>query len=94
MARYRTKPATVDAVQNTGEWAPVRNWLVELASGGLAFQPGSAPPITRNDDGALRVDTPCGTERAAVGDWVIRDTEHEFWTFTPDLFAELYEKEG
>lgn len=55
MARYVMKPTVVEAVENTGEWAPIIEWLDELVQGTYSVPFGSVPHITRKPDGELMV---------------------------------------
>jgi hypothetical protein len=90
MARYRKKPVQIDAVQNTGEWKPIIDWLDELGAGRVPF--GHRPAITRNpDDGTLNIETLEGTMRADVGDYVICGVQGEFYPCKPDIFEQTYD---
>ena len=90
MPKFRKKPVTVDAIRNDGEWATVRDWLIELNPPfGFAFL--GTPPITRNDDGSLNIATLEGTMRADVGDWIIKGVKGEFYPCKPDIFDAIYE---
>ncbi len=57
MAKYRKKPVVVDAVVNTGVWAPIMAWLDELSGGCMTIPIGARPAITRNTDGSLNIVT-------------------------------------
>ena len=57
MSKFRKRPVVVEAVENKGEWKPIVEWLQSLAGSYFAFQPGTNPPVTRNDDGSLNVRT-------------------------------------
>ena len=89
--KYRKKSVVIEAVRNDGTWAPIRDWLVMLAGGGFAFQPGTSPPITRNSDGVLSIRTAEGTMAGNVGDWIIRGVKGELYPCKPDIFALTYE---
>jgi len=92
MARYRKKPVVIEAMKNEGEWRPVMEWLTMLAGGGFVFQPGQLPPITRNADGSLNIQTPEGVMRADIGDFIIQGIRGEFYLCKPDIFEATYEK--
>jgi hypothetical protein len=89
MARYRKKPIEIDAVRNTGDWAPIIAFLDSVGAARVPF--GHRPPITRNDDGTLNIETPEGVMRADVGDWLIRGIKGEFYPCKPDVFDATYE---
>jgi hypothetical protein len=88
MARFRKLPVEVDAIQNTGEWAPLITWL-QFEVGGVTW---TAPPVTRMPDGTLNVRTLHGWTEAKIGDWVIRGERGDFWPCDPDVFAATYEE--
>lgn len=88
-SRYRKKPVEIDAVLNTGEWAPILEFLDAVGVGRIPF--GHMPHITRNADGTLSIQTLEGVMRADVGDWVIRGVQGEFYPCKPDIFAATYE---
>jgi hypothetical protein len=92
MAKYRKKPVVIEAIRNTGEWRPVVAWLESFGLGGMAFQPGEVPPITRVAGGGLNIGTLEGTMRADVGDWIIRGVKGELYPCKPDIFAATYEE--
>lgn len=89
--KFRKRPVVIDAVCNDGKWPTVRDWMIALRDGGFAFDPGTAPPLVRNDDGSLNIFTREGTMRADVGDYVIRGIAGEFYPCKPDIFAATYE---
>lgn len=86
--RYRKKPLVIEAVQNTGEWAPIVWWLDQI---GYAVPFLGEPAITRRSDGDLVIRTLEGTMRCGVGDWLIRGVKGEFYSCKPDIFAATYE---
>ncbi len=97
--RYRKRPVEVYAIRNEGEWVPILEWLDAVTGtkypgtrnpdGSLRL--GGRPPITRNDDGSLNIQTPEGTMRAEVGDWVIQGVQGEFYPCKPAIFQATYE---
>lgn len=91
MSKFRKKPVVIEAINNEGEWAPIRDWLVELAAGGLAFAPLTSPPVTRNKDGSLNIATAEGVMRGDVGDWIIQGVKGELYPCKPDIFVATYE---
>lgn len=94
MKRYRKKPVEVRAVQNSGEWKPIMDWLDQLAGGVLRVPFGSLPAVTRNDDGSLNIETLEGTMRGEVGDWLICGVKGEMYPCKPDIFEATYEPVG
>ncbi len=76
--RYRKKPVTVEAMGplSYDNAASIAHWC----GGG----------VTRALD-AVAIETLEGTMRAALGDWVIRGVQGEFYPCKPDIFAATYE---
>lgn len=90
--KFRKKPVVIEAVLNDGTWAPIIAWLDSLNRVVVPF--GSVPPIRRNSDGTLDIDTLEGTMRADVGDWIIEGVQGEFYPCKPEIFAKTYEPAG
>lgn len=90
MPTFRKKPVEIEAVRNTGEWAPIIEFLTRFGLHRIPF--GSGPPITRNDDGTLNIRTLEGVMRADVGDWIIRGVQGELYPCKPDVFSATYEQ--
>jgi hypothetical protein len=42
----------------------------------------------------LYIETPAGTRKATVGDWIIRSVAGKFCTCKPDIFEQTYELVG
>ena len=79
--RFRKLPEEVEAVQWTGE---------NPGEVGIFFgQPNS--PFGRDGDSWF-VQTPKGTMRAVIGDWIIKDVQGEFSPCKPDIFSATYER--
>jgi hypothetical protein len=90
--KFRKKPVVIEAIQFTGTWPPIVEWLEAIGDGGMAFQPGEPPPIEMHPDAnALLIPTLEGTMRADVGDWVIRGLAGEFYPCKPEIFAATYQ---
>lgn len=89
--RYRKKPVEIDAVLNDGTWSTVIHWLDQIAGGMIAVPVGHCPPVTRNPDGSLNIETLEGTMRADVGDYVICGVRGELYPCKPDIFDQTYE---
>lgn len=92
MAKFRKKPVVVEAIQWKGVWSHVAGWMVSISEDGFAFPIGTAPPITRNEDGSLEIKTLEGVMVAEVGDWIIRGVKGEFYPCKPDIFEATYER--
>ena len=86
--RYRKKPVVIDAVLNSGEWAPTLTWLDSV---GYTVPFLGEPAIQRDADGSILIRTLEGTMRADVGDWIIRGVKGEFYPCKPDIFDATYE---
>lgn len=92
MARFRKKPVVIEAVQNTGEWRPIIEWMESLVDGPLVIPFGSKPAITRDPEtGVLRIETLEGVMECGVGDWLIRGVKGEYYPCKPDIFEATYE---
>lgn len=84
MAKYRTKPVTVEAVQYFGvESFPELEIFMDDEYYRVLFQPGSEQLIILTSESDYRVE---------VGDWIIRNEKGEFYSCKPDIFNEIYEK--
>jgi hypothetical protein len=90
--KFRKKPVVIEAVQNDGTWSPIIQWLDSLNRVIVPF--GGTPPIRRNPDGTLDIDTLEGTMRADVGDWIIEGIQGEFYPCKPEIFEKTYEPAG
>ena len=76
MAKYRKKPVVIDAVQFTGNFDEIE----EFVGGDAEFR-----------DGKLLVATLEGPLHASHLDWIIKGVEGEFYPCKPDIFAKTYE---
>lgn len=86
--RFSKKPATVEAMQWTGEAgaaAALIDWIE--SSGGVAN--------LHIDSGVIAIETREGRMFASVGDWVIREpfptNDRRFYPCKPEIFAATYE---
>lgn len=66
-------------------------WLDEIAGGKIQVPFGHRPPVTRDPDGSLMIETLEGTMRAEVGDYIIRGVQGELYPCKPDIFDATYE---
>jgi hypothetical protein len=90
--KYRKKPVVIEAIQNHGKWKPIVEWLQQISGCYFVFQPGTHPPITRNEDGSLNIYTLEETIRANVGDVIICDIKGEFYAVKNEIFLATYEQ--
>lgn len=91
MAQFRKKTVVIEAIQYTGDWPPIIEWLESLTGTGMAFQPGERPPITRNENRSLTIPTLQGDHLAGVGDWIIQGVKGELCPCKAEIFAATYE---
>jgi len=85
MSRYRKKPVIIEAKQVSYD---NRYWVAEWCGGQAEH---AAPSGTIYAPGVLSIETLEGTMWAAVGDWIIRDVQGEFYPCKPDIFEATYE---
>ena len=79
MARYRTKPCEIEAIQWTGEN------LIELLDWGQGN-------ILWNDVDDLFIDTLEGRMKANINDYIIKGLKGEYYPCKPDVFEKKYEE--
>lgn len=79
MARYKTKPCEIEAIQWTG-----KN-IIELLDWGQG-------KILWNDADDLFIDTLEGRMKASINDYIIKGLRGEFYPCKPDVFEKKYEK--
>jgi len=85
--QYRKKPVVIEAVQYGGTLESATAVIDWVRAGGGASH--------LRVDGAVwfvAIDTLEGTMHAAVGDYVIRGVQGEFYPCKPDIFAATYEE--
>lgn len=80
MAYYRKKPVLIEAVQWTGDMAPI----IALVGHDL---PTYGP---MGQSGSLRVHTLEGDHECRLGDWLIRGIQNELYPCKPDIFVATY----
>lgn len=74
MARYRTRPAEVNAVRFTGDnWEEMASFAREAADLRGAFDTGVAHDASSH---SLLIKTSEGRLRCRAGDWVVQDRGH------------------
>ena len=78
MARYKTKPCEIEAIQWTG-----KN-IIELLDWGQG-------KILWNDADDLFIDTLEGRLKANINDYIIKGLRGEFYPCKPDVFEKKYE---
>lgn len=79
MAKYKTKPCEIEAIQWTG-----KN-IIELLDWGQG-------EILWNDVDDLFIDTLEGRMKANINDYIIKGLRGEFYPCKPDVFEKKYEK--
>lgn len=78
MARYKTKPCEIEAIQWTG-----KN-IIELLDWGKG-------KILWDDADDLFIDTLEGRMKANINDYIIKGLRGEFYPCKPDVFKKKYE---
>ena len=78
MARYKTKPCEIEALQYTG------NNIIEILDWGQG-------KILWDDMDNLYIETLEGRIRADVYDYIIKGLRGEFYPCKPDVFEKKYE---
>lgn len=79
MAKYKTKPCEIEAIQWTG-----KNIIEQLDWG--------QGKILWNDVDDLFIDTLEGRMKANINDYIIKGLRGEFYPCKPDVFEKKYEK--
>ena len=79
MARYKTKPCEIEAIQWTGEN------IIESLDWGQGN-------ILWNDVDDLFIDTLEGRMKANINDYIIKGLRGEFYPCKPDVFEKKYEE--
>ena len=79
MARYKTKPCEIEAIQWTG-----KN-IIELLDWGRG-------KILWDDADDLFIDTLEGRMKANINDYIIKGLRGEFYPCKPDVFKKKYER--
>lgn len=79
MAKYKTKPCEIEAIQWTG-----KN-IIELLDWGQG-------KILWNDVDDLFIDTLEGRMKASINDYIIKGLRGEFYPCKPNVFEKKYEK--
>ena len=79
MARYKTKPCEIEAIQWTG-----KN-IIELLDWGQG-------KILWNDVDDLFIDTLEGRMKANINDYIIKGLRGEYYPCKPDVFEKKYEE--
>lgn len=78
MARYKTKPCEIEAIQWTG-----KN-IIEILDWGQG-------KILWNDVDDLFIDTLEGRMKANINDYIIKGLRGEYYPCKPDVFEKKYE---
>lgn len=86
MAKFRKKPAVIDAFLWTGgpDQTEDPEWIVEaIKDGKVHFAVIGGP--------AMFIETLEGQMKASSGDWIIRGVKGEIYPCKPDIFELTYE---
>ena len=89
MARYRTKPCEIEAIQWTGNTTEIKEFCGDSCSYSVedsAWQVGKGVPHE-----TLIIHTLEGYVKASRGDYIIRGLRNEFYPCKPDVFLKKYE---
>jgi hypothetical protein len=88
--RFRKKPVVIEAAQlvdDLNELRVVADWVVD--NGGRVWE-----PLLPSAEHVMTIQTLEGNMDAALGDWVIRGVQGEFYPCKPDIFKATYEPAG
>ena len=88
MGKYRKKPVTIDAEQWTGD--NMEAILKFLGDTQIAADKNHYVDEQRLP-GGLIIKTLEGEHQAAIGDWIIKGVQGEFYPCKPDVFEATYE---
>lgn len=86
--KYRKKQIVVEAMQYKREEniAKIQDWLKEKGKEGYL--------VYSAVDNEYFIDTPEGIMKIVDGDWLIIGTKGEVYPCKPDVFSDVYEKDG
>ena len=90
MARYRTKPCEIEAIQWTGNTTEIKEFCGDKCSYSIedaAWQVGKGIPHEE-----FVIHTLEGDMKASPGDWIITGVEGEQYPCKPDIFEKTYQK--
>lgn len=93
--RFREKPVVIEAMQfttNNEHGSPTMDAIVNWANQGHQGRRRDTMRAWHNGTDIF-IPTLEGTMRAAVGDWIIKGVQGEFYRCKPDIFAATYEEE-
>ena len=84
MAKFRKKPAVVEAVQRTADnWEEIYDFMYQ--------QPSNLTAHAVTPDGHLTMTTPQGETVICPGDWVVKTVLGRLGSIKPDIFEATYE---
>lgn len=93
MAKYRTRPCEIEAIQWNGlNLIDIKEFVGEALEYDIidtAWQVGKGRPIVD-----IRIKTLEGVMHASVGDFIIKGLRGEFYPCKPDVFRQKYEFVG
>lgn len=88
MGKFRKKPVVIEAIQYNGKNDfEINQWTNGVSITSPVLEPTDDDPI-----GAyLQIKTLEGIMIAAIGDWIIKGVNGEFYPCKPDIFEKTYE---
>lgn len=84
MKKYRKKPVVIEAVQFKDD----PDTLIEIQE---FMQSELRISYEKSDAPVIKIETLEGVMDAAVGDWIIKGVNGEFYPCKPDIFEKTYE---
>ena len=91
MAKYRKKPAVIEAKQFTDEAKDqVYGWAQAIQMNVYASY--EEDPANKSAKPVLKIPTLEGVMTASLGDWIIKGVKGELYPIKNNIFKETYEK--
>lgn len=83
--KYRKKPIVIDAIQYTGELAPIMEFMGD--------KKGNNKYFSCNKTGGIAIQDLEGVMMVFINDYVIKDIEGKFYPCKSDVFELSYKKD-
>lgn len=93
--KYRKKPVVIEALRLTKDNIfEIMTFMgtVGILSSTIALDKFEDYKNQVSSRGYLAIETPAGTMKASVGDYIIKGVKGEFYPCKPDIFKATYEK--
>jgi hypothetical protein len=87
--KYRKKPIEVEAFQWNGNFTDLIKWTKSTPLRGSYNFEHKKGFFGKN---SLLIKTNKGSMKAALGDWIIKGINNEYYPVRPDIFRQTYEK--